>query len=100
MRGRQRHCFSDLADIVNSSIRGGVNFNDVKSFFLMNSLAIGAFKASFHQNSLFDFLFLFVLAVYCFGKQSGQSRFSCSSGSGEKIGVADAVVFDGIGKGS
>jgi len=87
---RQRYGFPQLPDIIHAGIGSGVNFNNIQGLAAVDQLAGLAFFAA---DGVFQFL-----TVDRFGKNSGHGCLAGAARAGEKVSLADAVIFYGIGK--
>jgi len=89
-------CIPQLADFVNATIGGGINFNDVHSAAGAYFRAGVAFAAGLSLGAIF----FSAAAVQAHGQDAGNSRLPDATMSAEDIAVGDALLFDGIFEGA
>ena len=75
LAGSNHDFFAELADVVDTTIRGGVNLNDV-----------------------YIIIFNFVIKTVDFvGKNAGNGSFAGAAGASKQVGVRKLAGFDGFG---
>ena len=88
LRGGVVDLFAQAADIIDASVAGGVDFNDIHGAALGYGSAHIAFVAGF--------FFIGAEAVDRFSQDAAGAGLARSPGAVEKIGVGDALALDGI----
>jgi hypothetical protein len=85
---RENDRFAEFADIVDSGMRGGVNFDDIKTLPLSHDETVFAFPTRFCSFA--------VGTVDSFGKESGKGCFAGTAGTGKEIGLTNFSEFEGV----
>lgn len=88
LRGRL-HLVGDVADVVDTIVGGGVEFNDIHGGASVDGFAIIAFATCLAVGGR-------VKAIDCLGEDSGAGSFADAAGPTEEVGLSESVGRDGV----